>query len=158
MAKQHPDNIQIIATNKKAKFEYKFVDEYEAGIRLFGTEIKSIRKGLINMGDAFCHFKDGELYIHKLYIGEYSHGTYYNHEPLRLRKLLLKKGELKKIERKAREKGYSIVPYQLYITERGFAKLLIVLATGKKNYDKRHSIKDRENKRNLDRAKKGGDY
>lgn len=158
MAKTDQDKIDIKATNKKAKFEYKFLAEYEAGLVLTGTEIKSIRKGLVNLGDAFCYFINGELYVKSMYIGEYSHGNYHNHDPRGLRKLLLRKNEIKKISRKAKEKGNSIIPYQLYITERGYAKLLIALATGKKSYDKRNTIKDRDNKRNLDRVKKGGDW
>ncbi len=154
MSKEQIENIKIIATNKKAKFEYKFINEFEAGIMLKGTEIKSIRKGLANLTDAFCYFSNNELFIKSLYVGEYSHGTYNNHDTRRLRKLLLKKNELKKLQKKAKEKGFSIVPYQLYITERGLAKVLIALATGKKSYDKRNSIKEKDSKRQIDRAKK----
>ncbi len=154
MSKTEQAKIDIKATNKKAKFEYHFVAEYEAGIVLSGTEIKSIRRGLVNLNDAFCYFVKGELHIKSMYIGEYSHGNHYNHEPRRLRKLLLKKSELKKIERKVKEKGNTLVPYQVYITERGFAKVLVALGTGKKSYDKRNTIKDRDDKRQMDRAKK----
>lgn len=152
MSKTAQDKIDIKATNKKARYEYHFVSEYESGIVLTGTEIKSIRKGLVNLSDAFCYFIDGELHVRNLYIGEYSHGNYHNHEPRRLRKLLLRKTELKKLQRKVKEKGNSIIPYQLYLTERGFAKVLIALTTGKKSYDKRNSIKDKDNKRQMDRA------
>ncbi len=154
MGKQAQDNIRVIATNKKAKFEYHFHAEFEAGIILKGTEIKSIRRGKVSLNDAYCYFTDGELFIQSMYISEYSHGTYNNHNTRRVRKLLLKKNELKKLSRKVREKGFSIVPYQLYITDRGFAKLLIVLGSGKKAYDKRESIKDKDSKRQMDRAKK----
>ncbi len=154
MSKNQSDNIKIVSTNKKAKFEYHFHAEFEAGIILKGTEIKSIRKGLVNLKDAYCYFRDDELWIQSLYIGEYSHGSYNNHETRRIRKLLLKKNELKKLARKMREKGFTLVPYQLYITERGLAKVLVVLTSGKKSYDKRDTIKNRENKRDLDRIKK----
>jgi SsrA-binding protein len=156
MARAEKSKIDIKATNKKAKFEYKFLAEYEAGLVLTGTEIKSIRNGLINLRDAFCYFINGELYVKSMYIGEYSHGNIQNHETRGLRKLLLRKTEIKKISKKSKEKGNSIIPYQLYITERGYAKLLITLATGKKSYDKRNTIKDRDDKRIMDRAKKEG--
>ena len=143
--------------NRKARFEYHFLAEYEAGIQLTGTEIKSIRAGNANLKEAYCMFKDGELFIRNMFIAEYKYGTYNNHEPRRPRKLLLKKGELKKLFRRVQEKGQTIVPYKLFISERGFAKLIIQLAQGKKSYDKRAAIKERENKRDLDRMKKG-DY
>ncbi len=154
MGKNLNQEIKVVATNKKAKFEYHFNAEFEAGIQLSGTEIKSIRAGQVNMGDAFCFFRDGELFLKSLYIGEYKHGTYNNHSTLRLRKLLLRKSELKKLERRSREKGFTIVPYQVYITDRGFAKVLIVLASGKKSFDKRESIKAKDDKRRMDRLKK----
>jgi len=145
---------KIEIKNRKAAFEYKFLSEYEAGIILMGTEIKSIRKGEANLKEAYCVFKDGELLIRGMYIAEYKYGTYNNHEPTRVRKLLLKKIELKKLERRVKEKGMTIVPYRLYISERGFAKIEVMLATGKKSYDKRATIKERDNKRELDRMKK----
>ena len=141
-------------TNKKAKFEYFFVDTYEAGIVLQGTEIKSIRLSQANLNDAYCLFVNGTLMLKSMYVGQYDHGTQNNHKPRQDRKLLLHKRELKKISRKVREKGFTIVPYRLYISERGFAKVEIALAQGKKTFDKRNVIKDRENKRNLDRIKK----
>ena len=121
---------------------------------LTGTEIKSIRLGEANLKEAYCLFVRGELFIKNMYIAEYKYGTHNNHEVRRDRKLLLKKIELKKFERKVKEKGFTIVPYKLFISERGFAKLHIALATGKKQYDKRATIKERENKRDLDRIKK----
>ncbi len=144
--------IEIV--NRKAKFEYQFVSELEVGIMLTGTEIKSIRMGEANLKEAYCLFVRGELFIKNMYIAEYKYGTHNNHEVRRDRKLLLKKVELKKFERKVKEKGFTIVPYKLFISDRGFAKLHIALATGKKQYDKRATIKDRENKRDLDRIKK----
>ena len=144
----------IVIINRKAKFEFQFISELEVGIMLTGTEIKSIRMGEANLKEAYCLFVRGELFIKNMYIAEYKYGTHNNHEVRRDRKLLLKKGELKKFERRVTEKGFTIVPYKMYISDRGFAKLIIVLATGKKQYDKRATIKDRENKRDLDRIKK----
>ncbi|MFK8101840.1 MAG: SsrA-binding protein SmpB [Saprospiraceae bacterium] len=146
---------KVEIVNRKAKFEFQFLQEYEAGIVLFGTEIKSIRAGNANLKDAFCYIRKGELFIKNMFIGEYRFGTHYNHETRRLRKLLLKKGELKKLERRVKEKGNTIVPYRLFISERGFAKLTLQLSQGKKSYDKRESIKAKDNKREMDRIKRG---
>lgn len=140
--------------NRKAKFEYQFLQNYEAGITLVGTEVKSIKAGNANLNDAYCIFKDGELWIKSMYIAEYNQGNRNNHETRRDRKLLLKKQELKKLERRMTEKGQAIVPYRIYISERGMIKLEIVLATGKKSYDKRQSIKEKDHKRDLARMKK----
>ena len=140
--------------NKKAKFEYQFLQTLEAGISLLGTEVKSVKAGNVSMSDAYCLFKNGELYVKSLYIAEYEMGNINNHETRRDRKLLLKKPELRKLERRVQEKGFVIVPYKMYMSERGLIKLEIVLAQGKKSYDKRHTIKDRESKRDLDRIKK----
>ena len=141
--------------NKRAEFEYFFVSTYEAGIMLAGTEIKSIRTGgSVNLKDAYCLFINNELYVRSLHISPYKHGTYNNHEARRDRKLLLKKLELKKLLRKVKEKGASIIPFRLYFTERGFVKLEIALTKGKKSYDKRHAIKERENKRDMARLNK----
>jgi len=145
---------KINVVNRKAKFEYQFSEVLEAGIMLKGTEMKSIRLNNVNMADAFCFFRDGALYCTNIYIAPYVLGTYNNHEPRRERKLLLNKRELKKWSRKVEEKGFTIVPYKLYITDRGFVKLQIALAQGKKTYDKRNSIKERDNKRELDRMNK----
>ncbi len=145
---------QVNIVNRKAKFEYHFQEVLEAGIMLKGTELKSIRLNNVNMGDAFCFFKAGELYCSNIYIAPYTEGTYNNHEPRRERKLLLSKRELKKWSKKVEEKGFTIVPYKLYFSERGFVKLQIALAQGKKTYDKRATIRDRDNKRELDRIKK----
>lgn len=152
MASDKKSSLEII--NRKAKFEYQFLDTYEAGILLQGTEIKSIRKGQANLRDAYCVFKKGELFIRSLYIAEYEHGNQFNHDTRRPRKLLLRRVELRKLEKKVKEKGLTIVPYRLYITERGFAKLEIALAQGKKSYDKRESIKQKDLKRDMDRIKK----
>lgn len=154
MAKKVKADKPIEIKNRKASFEYQFLSALEAGIVLTGTEIKSIRAGNVNLKDAFCFFRKGELFVKNLFIAEYKFGTHYNHEPLRLRKLLVKKTELKKLQRRVREKGQTIIPYRMYLSDRGIAKLEIQLAQGKKSYDKRASIKERENKRNLDRMNK----
>ncbi len=153
MAKGKKDK-KVEFINRKAAFEFQFLDDLEAGMVLTGTEIKSIRAGEVNLKDAACIIRKGELFIKSLFIGEYKYGTYNNHETCRLRKLLLHRRELKKLERKVKEKGFTIVPYRLFISERGLAKLEIKLAQGKRSYDKRHTIKERESKRDLDRMKK----
>ena len=153
MAKEKKDK-KVEIVNRKASYDYHFLADFEAGIMLTGTEIKSIRMGEANLKDAYCVFRKGELFVRSLYIAEYKYGTYNNHETRRMRKLLLHRRELKKLERKVKEKGFSIVPYRLYISERGLVKLEIKLAQGKKSYDKRDSIKERESKRDLDRMKK----
>ncbi len=140
--------------NRKAKFEYHFIQTYEAGLVLTGTEVKALRQGMANLTDAYCLFDRGNLVVKSMYIAEYDHGTIYNHDARRDRRLLLRKPELKKLERRITEKGYTIVPYKLYFTERGFAKLEIALAQGKKAFDKRDTIKERDSKRDLDRLKK----
>lgn len=146
------DDINI--KNKKAFFEYHILDRYTAGIRLLGTEIKSIREGKANINDAFCTFFDDGLYIRNMHIAEYSHGSFYNHEAKRDRQLLLTKKELKKLRTKGEERGFTIVPLRMFISKRGFAKVEIALAQGKKDFDKRESIKERETKRELDRIMK----
>ena len=138
--------------NKKASFEYHLLDIYEAGIQLTGTEIKSIREGKASLSEAYCTFIQNELFIKNMHVAEYTHGTHYNHEPKRMRKLLLNKNELKKLLSKTKEKGLTIIPVKLFINERGFAKLEIALAKGKKVYDKRESIKQRELSRELKRS------
>ena len=140
--------------NRKAKFEYQFLQEFEAGVQLVGTEVKSIKKGNANLSDAYCIFKDDGLYIKSMFVAEYEMGNINNHETRRDRKLLLRKTELSKMLKKTKEKGFTIVPYKVYITERGFIKIEIHLAQGKKAYDKRNSIKDRDVKRDMDRAMK----
>lgn len=143
---------KIDIPNKKAKFEYAFIDTYLAGMVLTGTEIKSIRLGKVNISDAFCFFKEDGLYVKNLNISKYEQGTHYNHEPLRDRKLLLTKKELKKLASKLTDKGLTIIPTRLYINETGLAKLDIALAKGKKLFDKRDSIKERDVSRDLERV------
>jgi SsrA-binding protein len=140
--------------NRKAKFEYTFIQMFEAGLVLSGTEVKALRQGLANLNDAYCLFDQGNLTVKNMFIAEYDHGTIYNHDSRRDRRLLLHKSELKKIERRVTEKGLTVVPYRLFFTDRGFAKLDIALAQGKKAFDKRETIKERDNKRDLDRLKK----
>ncbi len=142
-------NISI--PNKKAKFEYAFLEEYSAGMVLTGTEIKSIRQGKVNMSDAYCLFNGTELFVKNLNIAKYEMGTHYNHEPLRERKLLLNKRELKKLANKLTDKGLTIIPTRLYIAESGIAKLEIALAKGKKLFDKRETIKERDVSRDYQR-------
>ena len=140
--------------NRKAKFEFHFLQSYEAGIMLKGTEVKSLRKGEANLKDAYCLFRDGELFVRNMFIAEYDHGNVNNHETRRERKLLLKKPELKKLERRVLEKGLTIVPNKIFFSERGHAKLEVFLAQGKKAYDKRESIKQKDLKRDMDRMNK----
>jgi SsrA-binding protein len=140
--------------NKKSSFEYHLLETFAAGIKLLGTEIKSIREGKANISDAFCTFINGELYVRNLHISEYSHGSFYNHEAKRDRKLLLTKKEIKKLLVKGDDKGLTIVPLKIFINDRGFAKMEIALAQGKKAFDKRDSLKERDVKREMDAAMK----
>ena len=141
--------------NKKAKFQYDILDKYTAGIVLTGTEIKSIRSGKASIAESFCEFNDREeLFVINMTVEEYAFGNYYNHKPKAERKLLLNRKELKKLKKEMDVKGNAIIPLRLYINEKGFAKLILGLGKGKKLYDKRETIKDRDNKRDLDRIKK----
>jgi SsrA-binding protein len=144
-----PKHIDI--NNRKALYDYELLDKYDTGIILKGTEIKSIRNGLVNLKDGFCFFKGTELFVKNVHIAAYEHGNIMNHEPLSVRKLLLTKRELHKLLTKVKERGYTIVPTRMYISERGFAKLEIALARGKKSFDKRNSIKQKDIKREMDR-------
>ncbi|UYQ95286.1 SsrA-binding protein SmpB [Chitinophaga horti] len=137
--------------NRSAFFEFAIEDKFIAGLVLTGTEIKSIRGGRVSFNDSFCYFSKGELFVKSLHIAEYSHGTYANHDPLRERKLLLTKRELRKLENKIKERGYSIIPLRMFMTEKGIAKMEIGLGKGKKLHDKRDSIKQREADRELRR-------
>ncbi|MDA9628327.1 SsrA-binding protein SmpB [Flavobacteriaceae bacterium] len=141
--------------NKRARFEYELIDEYTAGIILTGTEIKSIRNSKASITESFCEFNQkGELFTVNMHIEEYAFGTRFNHKPKAQRKLLLNKKELNKLYKEVKNGGLTIVPLRLFINEKGYAKIRIALARGKKLYDKRETIKDRENKRDLDRVKK----
>lgn len=140
--------------NKRASFEYFIVNKYSAGIVLTGSEIKSVRMAKVSLNDAYCIFLNGELWVRNIHIGEYKQASFNNHEPRRMRKLLLKRDELKRLQAKVKEKGFTIVPVQMFLNEKGFAKLDIALVKGKKKYDKRDSIKNKDIKRDMDRASK----
>ena len=145
---------QINIKNRKASFEYQFIDTYQAGIQLTGTEIKSIRAGKVSLADAFCVFINTELWVKNMHIDEYKEGSYNNHDPKRLRKLLLNKKELSKLETKLKEKSLTVLATKMYVNDRGFAKVEIVLARGKKMHDKRQDLKLKDAKREMDMAQK----
>lgn len=147
------NNVNI--KNKRARFEYEILDKYVAGIVLSGTEIKSIRQSRASITESFCEFNEkGELFVINMTVEEYTHATHFNHQPKSARKLLLNKRELKKWHKAVKVSGNTIVPLRLFINDKGLAKMEVALAKGKKLYDKRETIKDRDNKRNLDRVKK----
>ena len=146
------DKNQLHIVNRRAGFEYHMVQKYTAGMVLTGTEIKSIREGHVNITDAFCFIKDGELFIRNMHISVWKQGSYYNHDPLRVRKLLLKRAELKKIKVKAIEKGFTIIATKLFLSESGYAKIEIAVAQGKKSFDKREDIKKRDISREMARG------
>lgn len=153
MGAEKKKNINI--KNRKANFEYEILEKYTAGIMLKGSEIKSIRDGETNLKEAFCFFRKDELYIKNMHIAEYSHGGIFNHEPLRIRKLLLNRKELNKLyEKKKKEKSLTIIALRMFLSARGFAKIEIALARGKKLHDKRNTLKERESKMELQRAMK----
>ncbi|MDO4706979.1 MAG: SsrA-binding protein SmpB [Porphyromonadaceae bacterium] len=147
-----PKNILI--KNKRATFDYELIDIYTAGIVLVGTEIKSIRLGKASLVDTFCYFHNGELWLKNAYISEYFYGSYNNHNARRERKLLLNRKELRKLMDYAQTPGVTIIPTKLFINERGLAKVVIAAARGKKQYDKRASLKERDDRREMDRAMK----
>ena len=145
---------KINIRNKRATFDYEIIEKYVAGIQLGGTEIKSIRQGKASLVDSYCYFVNGELWLKGMHIAEYFYGTYNNHQPDRERKLLLTKKELQKIERKTKESGLTIIPLRLFLTDRGWAKVEIALAKGKKRHDKRETLKLKDAKREMDRMRK----
>ena len=142
---------QVNIKNRRATFDYEIGDTYTAGIVLTGTEIKSIRDGKAGLSDTYVVIDNGEAWVKGMYVAEYFYGSYNNHAARRDRKLLLTKKELRKLERGTRETGFTIVPTRLYINEKGLAKLVIALAKGKKQYDKRESLKEKDDKRMMDR-------
>lgn len=152
MAKSPKKHINI--RNKRASFDFEFLDTYVTGIVLTGTEIKSLRGGKASLQDSFCYFANNELWCKGMHIAEYSFGSYNNHTPTRERKLLLKKKELNKISEKTKEKGLTIIVTRMFINDRGWAKCEIAVARGKKQFDKRESIKEKDAKRSMDRAMK----
>ena len=146
---------KINIQNKRARFEYELIEQYTAGLVLTGTEIKSIRLSKASIAESFCEFNErGELFVVNMHIEEYAWGTHYNHRPKAERKLLMNKRELRKLQKEVKNVGLTIVPLRVFITDKGYAKLIIALAKGKKLYDKRSSIKEKENKRSLDRVNK----
>ncbi len=145
--KPTPINIK----NKRATFDYELIETYTAGIVLTGTEIKSIRLGKASLVDTYCIFIRGELWVKNMHIAEYFYGTYNNHAARRERKLLLSRKELKKLERGTKETGFTMVPVRLFINEKGLAKVVIALAKGKKQYDKRESLREKDDRRDMDR-------
>lgn len=145
---------KINIKNKKAYFEYEILETFTAGLQLQGTEIKSVRAGKAGLVDSYCQFFRSELYVKNMHIAEYFFGSINNHEAKRERKLLLQKRELNKLERKIKESGFTIVPLRLFLNEKGIAKLDIALARGKKTFDKRETIKQKDSKRDMDRAMK----
>ena len=151
MAKNNNHNNTVNIKNRKATFDYEIVETFTAGIVLTGTEIKSIRQGKVGLTDTYCAVINGEVWVKNMYIAEYSFGSYNNHMTHRDRKLMLNRKEIRRIAKDALQPGFSIVPLRLFINERGLAKLVIATARGKKQYDKRQSIKEREDKRTIDR-------
>ena len=139
--------------NKRAKFDYEWLDTYTAGLQLVGTEVKSIRMGKASIAEAYCYMSEGEMFIKGMNVTEWSHGTIFNHDPIRERKLLLSKRELDKIDKALKDQGTTVVPTKLFISEKGWIKLNIAVAKGKKNYDKRQSLKEKDAKRDLARLK-----
>ncbi len=144
-------SIKVVAENRKARHDYHIHETYEAGIALTGTEVKSLRAGKANLKDSYARIDNAEIMLHNLHISPYEQGNRFNHEPLRTRKLLMHRYEINKLIGKTKEKGYTLVPLKLYFT-RGKAKVELALATGKKNYDKRQDIAERDAKREMDRA------
>ncbi len=143
---------KIEIKNKRASFDYEFLETFTAGVVLSGTEIKSIRAGKASLADSYCYFANGELYVKNMHVSDYWWGSFNVHDPRRDRKLLLTKKELRRLFRGSREKGLTIVATRLFISERGYAKLNIALAKGKREYDKRHSIKEKDIRREMDRG------
>ena len=152
MAKDH-DHIKIIAENRKARHDYFIEDQFEAGMVLKGTEVKSLRQGRANLKDSYAKIRNGELWVHQMHISPYPFAYYDNHDPVRVRKLLLHSYEIRKLYGKLNERGYALIPLRLYFRE-GKVKILVGLAKGKRQYDKRESMRRRDQKRDLDRIKK----
>jgi SsrA-binding protein len=147
------NHIKIVAENRKARHSYFIEDTYEAGMVLLGTEVKSLRLGRVNLKDSYARIKKGEVFVHQMHIATYPFAYYDNHDPLRKRKLLLHKNEIKKLYGKVNEKGFSLIPLKVYF-QNGKAKLTIALARGKRKYDKRETIRRRDQQRDLERSKK----
>jgi SsrA-binding protein len=147
---------KILTENRKARHDYFIDDEYEAGMVLVGTEVKSLRLGRVNLKDSYAKIKNGEVFVHQMHIGQYPFAHYDNHDPLRPRKLLLHNHEIKKLIGKVQEKGYSLIPMRVYF-KNGKVKMSLALARGKRKYDKRESIRNRDEKRDMERSLKGSE-
>ena len=147
---------KILTENRKARHDYFIDDEYEAGIVLLGTEVKSLRLGRVNLKDSYAKIKNGEVFVHQMHIGQYPFAHYDNHDPLRPRKLLLHNHEIKKLIGKVQEKGYSLIPMRVYF-KKGKVKISLALARGKRKYDKRETIRNRDEKRDMERSLKGAE-
>lgn len=145
--------VKVVAQNKKANHDYFIEETYEAGLVLTGTEIKSIRRGRINLKDSYCQSRNGEMFVYNMHISHFEEGNRFNHEPLRVRKLLLKRRQISELNSEQKEMGISIIPLKMYI-KNGYAKLLIGVAKGKKNYDKRHTLKQKEANKEINRVLK----
>jgi SsrA-binding protein len=154
MAKDKDKGEKVVATNRKAFHDYHIEDRFEAGIMLRGTEVKSLREGLVNLRDSYASVNHGEVFLHNCHINPYSHGNIMNHEPLRTRKLLLHQKEIIQLIGKTQQKGLTLIPLRIYFTPRGHAKVELALAKGKKQYDRRETIKEREAGREVERAMK----
>lgn len=145
---------KINIKNKRAYFDYEILEKYTAGLVLTGTEVKSVRQGKVSLGDSYCYIREGEIWVKGMQIAEYSFGSYNNHIPDSERKLLLERKEIRKLDRKTRETGNTIIVLRLFFSENGYAKLEIALAKGKKQYDKREAIRQKDAKRQMDRLHK----
>ncbi len=154
MAKEKDKGEKVVATNRKAFHDYHIEDKFEAGIMLRGTEVKSLREGLVNLRDSYASVNHGEVFLHNCHINPYSHGNIMNHEPLRTRKLLLHQKEITQLIGKTQQKGLTLIPLRIYFGPRGHAKVELALAKGKKQYDRRETIKEREAGREVERAMK----
>lgn len=149
---------QVVIKNRKAQFDYFFVTRYTAGVVLTGTEIKSIRQSKASLADTYCYIHNHEVWIKNMYVAEYFYGSYNNHTARRERKLLLNHKEIVKLEQQLKNPGHTIIPIQLYINEKGYAKIDIALAKGKKSFDKRATLKDKDDRREMERATKNHSY
>ena len=144
--------IKVLGNNKKAYFQYEIVDKYKAGIVLTGTEVKSVRSGRLSLSDSYCVFLSGELWLRSMHIAEYQEGGLNNHVPRHDRKLLLTKRELRKLEAKTKERGFTIIPVKVFLNEKNLVKIEVALVKGKKTFNKKNSIKERDIKRDMDRS------
>lgn len=153
--KDNETGLKVVATNRKAFHDYHIEEKLEAGIVLRGTEVKSLRQGLVNLRDSYASVEHGEVILHHCHISPYSHGNIMNHEPLRPRKLLLHRKEINKLIGQTQQKGLTLIPLRIYFSPRGHAKVELALAKGKKQYDRREAIREREAGREVERAMKG---